>query len=67
MNISVSNDITYRIDFVGAPGGAFTGRSGSTTGTIRLQVEAAVPEPGSLALIGFGLAALYRVRRKRAA
>ncbi|MCK6457314.1 MAG: hypothetical protein L6Q92_12400 [Phycisphaerae bacterium] len=29
-------DITYRIDFVGAPGGPLAGRSGSTTGTIRL-------------------------------
>ncbi len=30
-------DITYRIDFVGRPGGPFAGRSGSTTGTIRLS------------------------------
>jgi hypothetical protein len=30
-------DITYRIDFVGAPGGALGGMSGSTTGTIRMQ------------------------------
>ncbi len=30
-------DITYRIDFVGAPGGQLTGRSGSTTGTIRMK------------------------------
>lgn len=29
-------DMTYRIDFVGAPGGALAGRSGSTTGTIRI-------------------------------
>ncbi len=29
-------DITYRIDFVGAPGGKLAGRSGSTTGTIRM-------------------------------
>lgn len=29
-------DITYRIDFVGAPGGALAGRSGSTTGTVRI-------------------------------
>ncbi|HUR19940.1 MAG TPA: HYR domain-containing protein [Vicinamibacterales bacterium] len=29
-------DITYRIDFVGAPGGALAGRSGSTTATIRM-------------------------------
>ncbi len=29
-------DITYRIDFVGSPGGPLAGRSGSTTGTIRM-------------------------------
>ena len=29
-------DITYRIDFVGRPGGALAGHSGSTTGTIRM-------------------------------
>ena len=31
-------DITYRIDFVGHPGGPLGGMSGSTTGTIRMQV-----------------------------
>jgi hypothetical protein len=31
-------DITYRIDFVGAPGGPLAGMSGSTTGTIRMQI-----------------------------
>jgi hypothetical protein len=31
-------DITYRIDFVGRPGGALSGMSGSTTGTIRMQI-----------------------------
>ncbi|MBK6900652.1 MAG: hypothetical protein IPH09_15835 [bacterium] len=30
-------DITYRIDFVGSPGGPLGGMSGSTTGTIRMQ------------------------------
>ena len=30
-------DISYRIDFIGAPGGPFAGMSGSTTGTIRMQ------------------------------
>jgi hypothetical protein len=30
-------DITYRIDFVGKPGGPLGGMSGSTTGTIRLH------------------------------
>jgi hypothetical protein len=31
-------DITYRIDFVGAPGGPLAGMSGSTTGTIRMYI-----------------------------
>ncbi len=30
-------DITYRIDFQGAPGGSLDGLSGSTTGTIRME------------------------------
>ncbi|MDO9695203.1 MAG: hypothetical protein Q7W56_10750 [Candidatus Latescibacteria bacterium] len=30
-------DITYRIDFVGSPGGPLAGMSGSTTATIRIQ------------------------------
>lgn len=30
-------DITYRIDFVGAPGGPLAGMSGSTTGTVRMS------------------------------
>lgn len=34
-------DITYRIDFVGAPGGSLAGRSGSTTRTLRISTGAA--------------------------
>ncbi|HXU13092.1 MAG TPA: hypothetical protein VN898_14150, partial [Candidatus Binatia bacterium] len=30
-------DTTYRIDFIGKPGGTFSGMSGSTTGTVRLR------------------------------
>ncbi len=44
-------DITYRIDFVGAPGGPFGGESGSTTGTVRVQL---IPEPTTLLLLGLG-------------
>jgi hypothetical protein len=36
-NVDSFFDITYRIDFIGAPGGPFAGMSGSTTGTIRMQ------------------------------
>lgn len=38
-------DITYRIDFVGAPGGSLAGRSGSTTGTIRFRTSGASGAP----------------------
>ncbi len=38
-------DITYRIDFVGAPGGALDGMSGSTTGSLRVN---AVEDPTHL-------------------
>lgn len=34
-------DITYRIDFVGAPGGPLAGRSGSTTWTVRMSTGGA--------------------------
>ena len=37
MSVESFFDIFYRIDFVGAPGGPFAGRSGSTTGTIRMH------------------------------
>ncbi|MDO8588017.1 MAG: GEVED domain-containing protein [Armatimonadota bacterium] len=37
-------DITYRIDFVGAPGGPLAGRSGSTTGTVRFQIPSGAAE-----------------------
>ena len=30
-------DITYRIEFIGAPGGALEGLSGTTTGTVRVR------------------------------
>jgi hypothetical protein len=44
-NVDSFFDITYRIDFVGAPGGPLAGRSGSTTGTIRMQQGTSVPPP----------------------
>ncbi len=36
-NVDSFFDITYRIDFIGHPGGPLGGRSGSTTGTIRMM------------------------------
>ncbi len=38
-------DITYRVDFVGKPGGALSGMSGSTTATIRLRTGAGLYPP----------------------
>jgi hypothetical protein len=43
-NVDSFFDITYRIDFIGAPGGPFSGMSGSTTGTIRMG--SGQPSPG---------------------
>ena len=55
-------DVNYRIDFVGAPGGAVTGWSGSTTAIDRYTF---VPEPSAAALGAIAVVSL--VVRKRAA
>lgn len=60
-------DLTYRIDFVGRPGGALSGMSGSTTGTVRLSLGdpiPCIPEPTSLMLIVAGAAAAAATRRR---
>jgi hypothetical protein len=44
-NLDSFFDITYRIDFVGHPGGPLGGMSGSTTGTIRMKAGQTVPAP----------------------
>jgi hypothetical protein len=66
-NVDSFFDITYRIDFVGKPGGPFGGMSGSTTGTARFQAGEPVPEPGMLTLLGGGAMILagWMWRRKR--
>ncbi|MCC6680732.1 MAG: PEP-CTERM sorting domain-containing protein [Phycisphaeraceae bacterium] len=51
-------DITYRIDFIGAPGGPMGGMSGSTTGTTRMVI----PEPGTLLMLLLSGGCLIRRR-----
>jgi hypothetical protein len=71
-------DITYRIDFVGAPGGQLDGLSGSTTGTLRMETgETTAPPPPQVpgiqgpGLMLFGLflvgASLIAIMRRPAA
>lgn len=59
-NVDSFFDITYRIDFVGRPGGPFGGMSGSTTGTIRMSIgESLVPEPATFTLFALGLLGMF--------
>ena len=51
-NVDSFFDITYRIDFVGAPGGPLAGRSGSTLGTVRMR--AGQPQPDACVVAGNG-------------
>jgi hypothetical protein len=44
-NVDSFFDITYRIDFIGSPGGPFAGMSGSTTATIRMKTGKKVEPP----------------------
>lgn len=64
-NVDSFFDITYRIDFVGHPGGPFGGMSGSTTGTIRMQAGQPIPEPTTLGLLGLGLCGMLCSRRSK--
>jgi hypothetical protein len=58
-------DITYEIEFRGAPGGPFAGMSGSTTGTIRMQAgEPFIPEPTTLCLFGLGAIGMCGLSRR---
>jgi len=59
-DVNIFFDLTYRIDFVGRAGGPFSGRSGSTTGTVRLTV---IPEPVFAGLLAPALLIFRRRRR----
>ncbi len=64
-NVESFFDITYRIDFVGHPGGPFGGMSGSSTGMSRFQIGMPiVPEPATYLLIATGLACCFSIRRR---
>jgi len=68
-NVDSFFDITYRIDFIGAPGGPFAGRSGSTTGTAHFQMGMPIPEPSTLGMLATGIVGLGIIcwrRRRRA-
>ncbi len=49
-NVESFFDITYRIDFIGAPGSLLGGQSGSTTGTARFILGMPIPEPSSVVI-----------------
>lgn len=65
-NVDSFFDISYRIDFVGAPSGALSGMSGSTTQTTRFTAtDSAVPLPAAGWLFITGLASLVGMASRR--
>lgn len=64
-NVDSFFDITYRIDFVGHPGGPFGGLSGSTTGTSHFQMGMPTPEPSTWVLAMVGGAGLVGAALRR--
>jgi hypothetical protein len=62
-NVESYYDVTYRIDFVGRPGGPFGGMSGSSTHQVRFQIGQPVPEPSSSLLLIGSLSTLALRRR----
>ncbi len=62
-NVESFFDIAYRIDFVGKPGGTFSGMSGSSTAISRFQIGMPiVPEPTTCLLVGASLAGVLSIR-----
>ena len=74
-NVDSFFDVTYEIDFVGAPGSMLDGMAGTTQGTIRMQAggsaESPVPTLSQWGLITFGMLLLtamaLALRRRQAA
>ena len=64
-NVESFFDVTYRIDFVGRPGGPFAGMSGSSTGMSRFQIGMPVPEPGCCLLLASGIMGMALSGRRR--
>lgn len=64
-NVESFFDVTYRIDFVGRPGGPFSGMSGSTTGMSRFQIGMPIPEPGCCLLLVSGIVGLAARRGRQ--
>ena len=64
-NVDSFFDITYRIDFVGHPGGPLSGMSGSTDLISHFQMGMPVPEPSTLVLSVMGLAMVLCVGLRR--
>jgi hypothetical protein len=61
-------DVTYRIDFIGKPGGPLGGMSGSSVGTVRFSLGdpiTCIPEPTSAATLAVTFALLAFIRRRR--
>lgn len=61
-NVDSFFDITYQIEFQGAPGSVLDGLAGTTTGTARFVVGMPVPEPSSNLLLLGGLASVGVLR-----
>lgn len=66
-NVDSFFDITYRIDFIGAPGSLLAGMSGSTTATARFVVgNGQIPEPSSCLMLLSSMAGIVCTATRRA-
>jgi hypothetical protein len=59
-------DITYTIDFQGAPGSVLEGFAGTTAASVRMETGDPVPEPGRLLMLLIGVPTLWWMGRRRA-